>query len=102
MFVTENGHGAYEDPDEEGVVHDDERIEVLGQFIEHMMRARADGANVHGYYVWSTMDLYSWINGYQKRYGLVRIDFDGDLERIPKKSWYWYRDLINRYQNQGE
>lgn len=102
MLVTENGHGAYEDPDDEGVVHDDERIEVLEQFIEHMMRARADGANVHGYYVWSTMDLYSWINGYQKRYGLVRIDFDGNLERIPKKSWYWYRDLINRYQNQGE
>ena len=97
MFVTENGHGAYETPDETGFVCDDDRIEVLGQFIDHLLRARADGANVHGYYMWSTMDLYSWINGYQKRYGLVHIDFEHELARVPKKSWYWYRDLITRH-----
>ena len=46
------------------------------------------------------MDLYSWINGYEKRYGLVRVDFERDLERTPKKSWYWYRDLIKRYRDE--
>ncbi len=102
MFVTENGHGAYEEPDASGVIADDERIEVLDQFIGHLMRARADGANVHGYYAWSTMDLYSWINGYQKRYGLVHIDFENELKRTPKKSWYWYRDLISTYEQQIE
>ena len=100
IFITENGHGAYEQPDADGMIHDDDRIELLGQFIEHMMRAKRDGARVEGYYLWSTMDLYSWINGYEKRYGLVHIDFENNLERTPKKSWYWYRDLISKYQEQ--
>lgn len=98
IFITENGHGAYEQPGPDGVVEDDERIEMLGQFIHHMLRAKHDGARVNGYYAWSTMDLYSWINGYEKRYGLVRVDFapGAGLKRTPKKSWYWYRDLIKR------
>ena len=57
------GHGCFEEPDENGYVVDDERIEVLGAFIREMLRAHEDGARVAGYYVWSTMDLYSWING---------------------------------------
>lgn len=44
IFITENGHGAYEQPDADGMIHDDDRIELLGQFIEHMMRAKRDGA----------------------------------------------------------
>ena len=46
------------------------------------------------------MDLYSWINGYEKRYGLVRVDYDShDLKRIPKKSYYWYKKLIENWNN---
>ena len=52
-----------------------------------------------GYYVWSTMDLYSWINGYKKRYGLVRVDYDNGLKRIPKKSYYWYKQFIEEHQD---
>lgn len=102
IMVTENGHGMYEEPDETGYVEDDERIEVLGGFIDYMMRARRDGADVRGYYMWSTMDLYSWINGYRKRYGLVSVDYEHGLKRKPKKSWYWYRDLIACYEQQME
>ena len=54
---------------------------------------------MNGYYAWSTMDLYSWVNGYKKRYGLVYVDFDHDLKRIPKKSYYWYQELIKKYKN---
>lgn len=90
--VAENGHGAYETPDERGFVADDDRIRIIGDFLNHLDRARSAGANVRGYYYWCTMDLYSWINGYDKRYGLVRVDFDDDMRRIPKKSWAWFRD----------
>ena len=45
------------------------------------------------------MDLYSWINGYEKRYGLVRVDFDDDFRRIPKKSWSWFRELGKRFKS---
>ena len=52
-----------------------------------------------GYYVWSTMDLYSWINGYKKRYGLVRVDYEKGLKRIPEKSYYWYKQFIEEHQD---
>ena len=46
------------------------------------------------YYAWSPFDLYSWKNGTEKRYGLVAIDYENGLERRPKKSYYWYKDVI--------
>ncbi len=100
VYVTENGHGCYDAADENGYVEDDDRIEFLSDYLEYILKAKEDGVNVKGYYVWSTMDLYSWINGYDKRYGLVRVDYDDPgLKRIPKKSYYWYKDFIKKHQN---
>lgn len=101
IYVAENGHGMYEEADENGYVEDDERIRILERFLNSMMEAIGDGANVKGYYMWSSMDLYSWINGYQKRYGLIRVDYDDNLKRIPKKSYYWYRDYIKRVMTEA-
>lgn len=97
VFITENGHALYETPDENGELNDDERIEFLESYIDWLVKAQNDGCNVVGYYAWSHTDCYSWINGYKKRYGLIYVDFDGDLKRIPKKSYYWYRDYIKEH-----
>lgn len=97
ILVTENGHGALEKADKNGFVDDTERIEIISGFINKMLEAKQDGARVYGYYHWSTMDLYSWINGYNKRYGLVRIDFDYKNKRIPKQSYYWYKEFITSH-----
>lgn len=94
VYITENGHGAYETPDENGYVEDDDRIDFLKKFLDYMLQAIDEGANVKGYYAWSSMDLYSWINGYQKRYGFIYVDYENDCKRIPKKSYYWYKDYI--------
>lgn len=99
VYITENGHGCYESPDENGYVEDDDRIKMMQGYIDNMLEAKKDGCNVLGYYAWSTMDLYSWVNGYEKRYGLVRVDFNDNQRRIPKKSWYWYRDLISAHKD---
>ena len=56
-------------------------------------RAIAGGAPVKGYFVWSLLDNFEWGFGYSKRFGIVYIDFP-TLERVPKDSFYWYRDLI--------
>ena len=93
--VVENGFGAYEEPDVDGLVADDDRIAFMQGTVENILQAKRDGADVRGYYYWSTMDLYSWINGYEKRYGLVRVDFDRECRRTPKKSWSWFRDIIS-------
>ncbi len=94
VYITENGCGQYETPDDNGYVKDTERIEICSEFIDCMLQAREEGVNVQGYYIWSSMDLYSWINGYEKRYGIVRVDFKNNNRRIPKESYYWYKALI--------
>ena len=100
VYITENGHGQYETPDENGYVDDQDRIDMMQSYINEMYRAMEDGCNVKGYYAWSPMDLYSWVNGYEKRYGLVRVDFDSpELKRIPKKSYYWFKNVIEDYKN---
>lgn len=94
VYITENGIGLHETL-ENGTIEDDDRINFLDAHINAMQKAIKDGANVCGYYVWSTFDLYSWVNGYEKRYGLIYIDFNDErLIRIPKKSYYWYKQLI--------
>ncbi len=94
VYITENGCGQYETPDDNGYVKDTERIEICSEFIDYMLQAKEEGVNVQGYYMWSSMDLYSWINGYEKRYGIVRVDFKNNNRRIPKESYYWYKSLI--------
>jgi 6-phospho-beta-galactosidase len=54
-----------------------------------------EGVPVKGYFVWSLQDMFSWTNGYNKRYGLFYVDFETQ-ERIPKQSAYWYKELIER------
>ncbi|MBQ1341847.1 MAG: family 1 glycosylhydrolase, partial [Erysipelotrichaceae bacterium] len=84
--------------DENGEVNDDARIDFLENYLYWIMKAKEEGVNVKGYYVWSNTDLYSWINGYKKRYGLVFVDYeDKNLKRIPKKSYYWYKEYIRKY-----
>lgn len=98
LYVAENGLGLYEAPDEKGGVDDSERIEFLSGFIRYMLQAKREGVHVKGYYIWSSMDLYSWINGYEKKYGLLYVDYANGGRRIPKKSYYWYRDNIKDWE----
>lgn len=99
VYITENGHGIYETADENGYVEDDERIDMMQGYIDFMYKAMNEGCDVRGYYAWSSMDLYSWVNGYEKRYGLVRVDFEDDNKRYPKKSYYWFKEVIEKYQS---
>lgn len=97
VYITENGHALYETPDENGEINDEERIQFLQSYLDWLIKARNEGCNVQGYYAWSATDCYSWINGYDKRYGLIYIDYENGLKRIPKKSYYWYRDYIRTH-----
>lgn len=85
VFITENGCALYDEVDENGEIHDDKRIDFMKNVFHWMLKAREEGCNVIGYYAWSNVDVYSWINGYKKRYGLVYVDFDHDLKRDSKE-----------------
>ncbi|MGG5341834.1 6-phospho-beta-galactosidase [Enterococcus sp. AZ192] len=89
IYITENGMG-YKDDFEDGVIMDGPRIEYLKVYLEAISRSIQEGVNVKGYFLWSLMDLFSWTNGYNKRYGLFYVDFDTQ-KRYPKESAYWYK-----------
>lgn len=91
LYVTENGMG-YKDTFSDGVIDDQPRIDYIRGHLEAIYNAIQDGANVKGYFLWSLMDVFSWANGYNKRYGLFYVNFDTQ-ERYPKKSAYWFKEL---------
>ena len=98
LLVTENGLGAFDELGEDGMVHDDYRIDYLQRHIEQIRLAVADGVDVLGYCPWSAIDLISTHQGISKRYGFIHVnrgEFDlMDLARSRKKSSYWYQQVI--------
>jgi beta-glucosidase len=93
ILVTENGASYSDAPDTNGRVDDSRRIEYLDQHIDAVMTAREAGVPVDGYFVWSLMDNLEWVEGFSQRFGLIWVDKE-TTERIPKDSYYWYRNRI--------
>lgn len=91
ILVTENGMG-YKDTLVEGTVDDSPRIDYVRRHLLWLLRARDAGVNVGGYFMWSLMDMFSWTNGYNKRYGFFYVDFETQ-RRIPKASAYWFAQV---------
>ncbi|GHJ98773.1 GH1 family beta-glucosidase [Streptomyces sp. NPDC003753] len=86
VVITENGC-SYEGVD------DQERIAYLDGHIRALHRALEAGVDVRGYFVWSLLDNFEWAEGYARRFGLVHVDYK-TLERTPKASYGWFRDLL--------
>ncbi len=85
LYITENGCAAEDYVDPNGMVNDLERVKFLHLHLDACARAIKDGANLAGYYVWSLLDNFEWGYGYQKRFGIVFVDF-ATQQRIPKAS----------------
>ena len=94
LYIAENGMG-YKDDFVDGKIDDTPRIEYVMQHLQAVLQAIEEGVNVKGYYIWSLMDVLSWSNGYNKRYGLFYVDYK-DQKRYPKKSAYWYKMMSER------
>lgn len=93
LYVTENG-AAYDDVlDEHGAVHDADRVEFLRQHLEAARCAIDNGAPLKGYFVWSLMDNFEWAWGFEKRFGIVYVDY-ASQQRVLKDSALWFRERI--------
>lgn len=106
IFIVENGIGAIDEPDENGYVEDDYRIDYLNDHLKAMLDAIViDKVPCIGYTMWGPIDLVSLSTGeMKKRYGFIYVDMDdlgnGSLKRIPKKSYNWMKETIaSRGQN---
>ncbi|MDD9910049.1 MAG: GH1 family beta-glucosidase [Ahrensia sp.] len=93
IYVTENGMAGH-DVLEQGAVNDDQRIRYLNAHLEQVRRAITHGVPLKGYFIWSLLDNYEWSLGYDKRFGLVHVDFD-TMKRTPKRSWYQLRGALS-------
>jgi beta-glucosidase len=101
VIITEGGASFLDEPEDvpDGVVvRDTKRIEYLESHLRAALEATAPGGaaeaiKLRGYYVWTLMDNFEWSAGFKQRFGLVHVDFE-TLERTPKQSYYWLRDLL--------
>lgn len=100
MMIVENGFGAADVIEEDGSINDDYRISYFREHIKAMKDAiEIDGVDLMGYTPWGCIDLVSSGTGeMKKRYGFIYVDMDdngnGTLERKRKKSFYWYKKVI--------
>jgi beta-glucosidase len=98
VIVTENG-AAFDDAAVDGAVHDVQRTAYLREHLAAVASAIVRGADVRGDLVWSLMDNFEWAWGFDKRFGLIHIDYE-TLQRTVKDSGLWYRDQITSLRGQ--
>lgn len=92
LIITENG-AAFEDHVINGEVHDTERKDYLQKYIAEVLKAKQEGINVQGYFVWSFTDNFEWAEGFLPRFGMVHIDYESQ-KRIIKDSGKWYKSFL--------
>ncbi|MGF6508180.1 GH1 family beta-glucosidase [Paraburkholderia sp. 32] len=95
IYITENGCAA-KDVLDNGRVHDAERVRFYDLHLAALSDAVKQGVDVAGYFAWSLMDNFEWASGYDKRFGMVYVDY-ASQERTLKDSALWYRDVIAQH-----
>ena len=102
-LISENGIGIEHEEryrDAQGMIADDYRIAFLSEHLQYALQAKEAGCHCHGYLVWSYIDNVSAINAFKNRYGLLELNLDTG-ERIPKKSAYWFSDILRKTHENG-
>ena len=93
LVITENGMANLDWVALDGHVHDPQRIDYIGRYLNELRRAIDSGVPVLGYFAWSLMDNFEWSDGYNFRFGLVHVDY-ATQRRTLKDSALWYRSII--------
>ncbi|MDJ0650272.1 MAG: GH1 family beta-glucosidase [Xenococcaceae cyanobacterium MO_188.B19] len=94
VLITENGCAA-QDQLQQGEVLDSDRIFYLRQHLQAAHRAVSEGYPLAGYFVWSLLDNFEWSWGYDRRFGIIYVDYPSQT-RIPKASAKWYSECIRQ------
>ena len=95
IYISENGTSGIDQLAPDGNIYDLDRIMYLRNYLAQLQRATAEGVPVRGYFLWSLIDNFEWSFGFEKRFGLYRVDFKTQL-RTPKLSASFYRNVIAR------
>ena len=93
LLVTENGAAYVDVVKEDGSVDDAARRDFLTAHLDAILDAVDGGVPVTGYFYWSLLDNFEWAWGYEKRFGIVRVDYETQA-RTPKTSAIEYARII--------
>jgi beta-glucosidase len=100
IYVTENGAAFTDTLTSDGTIEDKERLSYLEEHVAATGRAVRSGAPVAGYFAWSLLDNFEWAYGYDKRFGLVHVDYETQVRTI-KASGHRYADMIREQRALG-
>jgi beta-glucosidase len=95
IYITENGTSADDKLEADGRIDDLDRVMFLREYLGQLRRATSEGVPVRGYFVWSLLDNFEWVDGYATRFGLHYVDYK-TLKRTPKLSASFYKKVIAR------
>ena len=94
LEITENGCSYADEPDADGVIRDERRIDFHRGYLAALARAIDDGANVRSYHAWSLLDNFEWSEGFEQRFGLANVDFSSGARTL-KASGRWYATVAD-------
>lgn len=95
VVISENGCYGLSDLADKGQRMDHERVRYLRQHLIAAQRTVSEGYPLKGYFAWSLMDNFEWLHGYEKRFGLLHIDYESQ-KRTPKLSAQFYKEVISQ------
>lgn len=93
IMIMENGMANMDFVMSDGGVHDPQRIEYIRWHLQNLKKVVDDGVPVIGYQYWSIMDNFEWAEGFDKRFGLIYVDYRTG-QRVLKDSAYEYKKII--------
>jgi beta-glucosidase len=86
VYILENGLADREDKHRKGFIRD---------HLAWLHKAIEEGVDVRGYFHWSLIDNFEWLEGFEPRFGLCEMDYQ-TMERKPRKSYYYYQEVIRK------
>ena len=94
IIITENG-AAFKDVVENGEIHDPQRTQFIKDYLAQILKAKKEGVNIGGYFIWSFTDNFEWAYGYRPKFGLVGVDYKTE-QRTIKDSGKWYSEFLSK------
>lgn len=98
LLITESGMANEDVLSADGTVNDYKRANYIKNNLKAVKKLVDEGYDLNGYFVWTMFDNFEWLFGYTKRFGLVYIDYNNNLKRIPKQSYFAYKEYIRYYR----
>ncbi len=93
IIITENGAAFSDEKLPNGEINDAQRTAYFENYLAQILKAKQEGVDIGGYFVWTLLDNFEWAEGYRTRFGLAHIDFETQ-QRTIKGSGRWWQNFL--------